>query len=744
MFDVVMREQRIWAIYDKRYQEKVDITDGTGRFGWLSYTKKLQKLQEQKKPEFLPYEEQYSGFDQCVSESVLKCSEFQTIVSVEQQDERVVLDLQCASDEVSAVGIFLPFNFISRKNGNWRQQFTISSPYHTLDGKHFLYYLCRPDGNHLVCVVENEIAGFRVNYSPYLCGHFIRGIEFLSNFDQVYERKRMPDNQVKVHIAAVPDYREALRVACEIWDMPALYYEQSSVLKGQAFTFETIGEWDCIEVITPSGKRVMSDVCYTDTDEYGIYQAIPYRDNKAGMGCQFFVHDDFLEMYRRACNAICQDRTQEIGQADDGSTLYKPPFLAYRGYEDYNLCEHAMWCWALIGFMRLSEATDRYQKDVENALKLMLNQKGVRLERMTYDRDNHYTTYGDNRIQEAYNGVNILLSAYRLWKDERLMEFAIRVLEERLSCDMSEEGGLFRHGSDGVTAEVADYTTVTGMIIPIVDMAILLKEKNDTRSQQFEDIAIRVADYVVKRGLTFPTEGGAHPEVYAEVEEGSISCSALTVLYVAARLCNKKEYIDFAKKIFQIHDAFTVYTPHPVMFRSSLRWWETIWEGEADGPAVCYGHAWSIWRAEAQYWYGILTGDEARLLDSYNGFLSNLAKEDEEGNMYTIYQYEPISSGALIENGCDVDYSDREGFPHAKDVTLSRYVFARAKDTWFETVAVLKGHVLGATVKDGILIPYVPNVRRLYIGDVAGDICIQTKDAFEIIGNRNGNEVRRI
>lgn len=744
MFDVVIQEQKICAIYDKRYQEKVDITDGTGRFGWLAYTTKSQKLQEQKKPEFLPYEELFVGFEEEISKNKLYGREHQTTLLIEEKDGRLVLDLRCESDELSAAGIFLPFNFMSRKNGSWEQQFTISSPYHTPDGKHFLYYLCRPDGNHLVCVVENEIVGFRVNYSPYLCGHFIRGIEFLSNFDQAYGRKRMSENRVRVHIAAVSDYREALRVACEIWDIPALYYAQSSVRKGQAFTFETIGEWDGIEVITPSGKRVMSDVCYTDTNEYGIYQAIPYRGDRAGMGCQFFVHDDFFEMYGRACNSIWQDRTQVIGQADDGSELYKPPFLFYRGYEDYNLCEHAMWCWALMGYMQLGQATERYEKDVENALKIMTNQHGVRLERMTYDREDHYTTLGDHRIQEAYNGVNILLAAYDFWKDERLLEFAIRVLEERLSCDLSDEGGLFRHGSDGVTAEVADYTTVTGMVIPIVDMALVLRKKNDIRAQWFENIAIHMADYVVSRGLTFPTEGGAHPEVNAEVEEGSMSCSALTVLYVAAKLCNKKEYIDFAKEILQIHDAFTVYTPHPVMFRSSLRWWETIWEGDTDGPAVCFGHAWSIWRAEAQYWYGILTGDEARLLDSYNGFLSNLAKEDEEGNMYTIYQYEPISSGAVLENGCDVDYSDREGFPHTKDVTLSRYVFARAKETWFETVAVLKGHILGATVKDGVLIPYVPNVKRLYIGDVTGDICIQTKDAFEIIGNQNGNEVRRI
>ncbi len=127
-----------------------------------------------------------------------------------------------------------------------------------------------------------------------------------------------------------------------------------------------------------------------------------------------------------------------------------------------------------------------------------------------------------------------------------------------------------------------------------------------------------MADYIVRRDLDFPTEGGFNEQVNPEVEEGSMSCAALTVLYTAQYIKNKQEYLDYAEKILTIHDAFTVFTPHPVMFRSTLRWWETIWEGNADGPAVCYGHAWSIWRAEAEYRYALLTHDDARLLDSFN------------------------------------------------------------------------------------------------------------------------------
>lgn len=167
-----------------------------------------------------------------------------------------------------------------------------------------------------------------------------------------------------------------------------------------------------------------------------------------------------------------------------------------------------------------------------------------------------------------------------------------------------------------------------------------------------------------------------------------MSCAALTVLYTAQYIKNKQEYLDYAEKILTIHDAFTVFTPHPVMFRS-------------------------IWRAEAEYRYALLTHDDARLLDSYNCFMTNLATEDADGHMYAIYQYEPIPSGALAENGKEVDFSDCFGFPRRRDVTLSRYVFARGYDTWLTTVAVLPDRVIGGYRKGNEIIPLVDDFTTL-------------------------------
>ena len=162
MFQINTNNGKIESIYDMRYETPVDITDGTGRFGYLAYTRKSEDINTQLKPGSMPFAENHAGYDDNFTNR-----EFGTKLTIENTEKALILDLKCCGSDVDAMGIYLPFNFISRKNGFWQQQFTISSPYHTADYKHHLFYLDRPDGNAIVCVVENEIECFMVNYSPY-------------------------------------------------------------------------------------------------------------------------------------------------------------------------------------------------------------------------------------------------------------------------------------------------------------------------------------------------------------------------------------------------------------------------------------------------------------------------------------------------------------------------------------------------------------------------------------------------
>ncbi len=731
MFKVEKKDGRIERILDMRYDTPVDITDGTGRFGFLAYTLKNEDINQQEHPGSMPFSEKHIGFD-----SDFTNSEFGTKLTVDSTDQGLIMELTCQGENVDAAGLYLPFNFISRKNGFWQQQFTVSSPYHTADYSRHLFYLDRPDGNAVVCIVENEIDCFMVNYSPYQGGHFIRGITFWSQIDKAYGKKPRAEKRVKVHILPVSDYHEAMEYACKIWQCSALYYGASSCYVNSAFTFETIDKVDEIKIIAPSGKEEVISGNQFVPAEYGFYQAIPYSNGKPGMDCALFCMDSIQKMHERATKILKHDQSVVIGKTVDGKNIYEPIHLTYRGYKDFNLCEHCMWAWSALKYLRREDSDQRIHSDVQNLLHIMdpRNQAGV--PRCTYDPNDHYNTLGDYRIQEAFNGANMLLDAYLLYNNPYYLELAKTVIRSKLEVDQLEDGGVYRYSGRGADRHREDYTTVTCLVFPVADLAVCLRKMGDPDAEFFANAAIRMADHMVSRGLDFPTEGGGHPEVNVEVEEGSMSCTALTVLYVYAKVAQKQEYLDFATEVLNLHDCYSVYTPHPVMFRSSLRWWETIWEGDSDGPAICFGHAWTIWRAEAEYWYGILMSDDARLLDSYNGFMSNLSKTDRDGNMYAIYQYEQLSCPAMEDRGWMTDRSNREGFPRRTDHTLSRYAWARAAATWFETVAILKDHILMAKIDNGTIIPDCDQFQKLYIGDVTGTFYVRTDRPFEVISKK--------
>ena len=157
-----------------------------------------------------------------------------------------------------------------------------------------------------------------------------------------------------------------------------------------------------------------------------------------------------------------------------------------------------------------------------------------------------------------------------------------------------------------------------------------------------------------------------------------MSCSALTLLYYCHKTGRNEKYIARAKEILVLHESWVMRAHIAPMFNSTLRWWETKWEGDKDGNALCAGHAWTIWRAEADYLYYKLTGDEEHLLKASNGFMSNFSKIDKKGRSYTCYQPDYITGGGFTASGKDVDFRIVNGFPKQTDSGLSRYVWSRA------------------------------------------------------------------
>ena len=118
------------------------------------------------------------------------------------------------------------------------------------------------------------------------------------------------------------------------------------------------------------------------------------------------------------------------------------------------------------------------------------------------------------------------------------------------------------------------------------------------------------------------------------------------------------------------------------MKNSSLRWWETQWEGDKDGPAICAGHGWTIWRAEADCLYAVLTNNEEYMQKASNGFMTNFSKIQENGLSYAIYNPDFINGGGFAKDSKDVVFRVSKRFPDREDSGLSRYVWIRINDTF--------------------------------------------------------------
>ena len=161
------------------------------------------------------------------------------------------------------------------------------------------------------------------------------------------------------------------------------------------------------------------------------------------------------------------------------------------------------------------------------------------------------------------------------------------------------------------------------LIIPFVDAAVLLEKTHPEFAARYKKASEQIAAYLYARE-GFHTEAYVSPLTDPEMEDGSISCTALSLLYYCAKIRRVEKYIVRAKEILDMHEAWMTRAPIAPCFRSSLRWWETFWEGDGDGPSICFGHAWTIWRAEADYWYYKLTRNEEYKEKAFNGYMSKL------------------------------------------------------------------------------------------------------------------------
>jgi len=287
------------------------------------------------------------------------------------------------------------------------------------------------------------------------------------------------------------------------------------------------------------------------------------------------------------------------------------------------------------------------------------------------------------RIQDAFAMIQSLLYAATAFDNTLFYEQAVRIAEAYIH-DHVEAGGRIQCLRDDNLP--VDYTTVITPLVSLIELLRAMELRHDSRAAALRAVCCRVAEFLLARGMEFPTEGA--PAHMRWTEDGSIACTALSLFHAYLYLGNDPRFLDRAVAVMTYHRIWTLRGPDVRLQGSSCRFWETMWENDGEGHALNAGHAWNIWQAEALFYQGVLTLDAEALLLSWNGFCTNLAKFQADGRTFGAFtpDYLPQRPARLELCHC---------YPEHVDPSLAFYVWPRMLDTWNRTSVLIAPERLG-------------------------------------------------
>lgn len=287
------------------------------------------------------------------------------------------------------------------------------------------------------------------------------------------------------------------------------------------------------------------------------------------------------------------------------------------------------------------------------------------------------------RIQDAFAMIQSFLYASRAFGNDLFYEQAVRIANAHIADHVDDSGRIQCMREDNLAV---DYTTVITPLVSLIELFREMKRREDPRAESLRETCVKVAEHLMAREFEFPTEGA--PAHMRWTEDGSISCTALSLFFAYAHLVQDERYLARAVEVMDYHRIWTLRVPDVRVHGASFRYWETMWENDGEGRAINAGHAWNIWQAEAFFYQGILTGNPMALLMSWNGFCANWAKFRADGKLAGCFtpDYIPQRPPRLELCHC---------YPEHNDPSLSYYVWPRMLETWSNTSALISPELIG-------------------------------------------------
>lgn len=311
-----------------------------------------------------------------------------------------------------------------------------------------------------------------------------------------------------------------------------------------------------------------------------------------------------------------------------------------------------------------------------------------------------------------------LVDYYRLTQDRAALDEAVRLAEHFIHDHVEESGMVVCQNAAG--QEPHDYTTVDVPLIHVAMLGRTLEGLSDPQASFFLGWAERMADFLVRRGPDFQTEGEAC------TEDGSMACTAASALYAYLYIKPKQEYLALGSEILAAHDKLMLKGCDARLADSSLRFWETQYESRAWGPSINAGHGWTMWTAMAKGYMYLITRKIAWLREAYASAINNLTRIDSNGAFYPCYTPDMIPGAPHHESMWHrplIEVLDTRqtstylamGYPDAYSAS-GNHLLIRAAEiwSWASGLMVEEGvGVNGCLGADGVFISAAPRFDHL-------------------------------
>lgn len=592
-----------------------------------------------------------------------------TSVHYEPEEDRLHILMKTNKDCGPRMGLQMNLNLLDLPTENtWEYQCMPKVIYTDEECRYAYFVFATADGRFLGMTVNEEFAAWRIKYS--YDGHRMTGFQILSQADDVKCEKgqSLPDvDRLAITLIFADDLTACLKkIAGQLGVAIALPEVSGGPVGGEIPVKLLNGQVQSAPpvVLAPDAaeKTQRLENAGGEHDGSGTLALVRpgiYRIRTAGKNgrihsSRVLCHGSWKEMYGRITCFYREHFQDECGafyRVIRKDSL-KPEGLTFEGvafgdpYAHFSCRTGEFGGFAGWAMMKDCQIFGKNPELMESIERYICNWA------LNYGHEE--APYIGTVYKKPANYMGRSYSAYHLFEELNYLQYEIFLLEElvdyvrltdnrevladaialveHVRTDHLENGAAVNENTPG---HKVDYSTVHTAITGFLALAQLLKEQEDERyrekAAELYAAAEQIADHVCRRALDFPTEGEPC------TEDGSMSCSVTTLLRAYMGIAPKKEYLEVAEQIMRAHTVLEMGGADCRMKNSTIRFWETQYESCAWGPSINAGHGWSIWNAEAKALYARIKSNFAMLKASYEGFVTNLCKVEENGGMSSCY-----------------------------------------------------------------------------------------------------------